>query len=165
MNRNSCSASNELRLASCAWSRRYRMTSSLPRNRGGKHLHLSYSLPIATQASSQYLFRHFPPVGSSGTSLGALVASLPQFILPILRFAPVFFTAPFFIFSLCFFFFGCLSRNLHGAGGVSSCFHALHFPHSLFFSPPFSFPCVPSGERGAYCWMTAYGCRFDDLTL
>ena len=104
MNRNSCSASNELRLASCAWSRRYRMTSSLPRIRGGKHLHLSYSLPIATQASSQYLFRHFPPVGSSGTSLGALVASLPQFILPILRFAPVFFTAPFFIFSLYVFF-------------------------------------------------------------
>jgi hypothetical protein len=35
MNRNSCSASNELRLASCAWSSRYRTTSSLPRNRGG----------------------------------------------------------------------------------------------------------------------------------
>ena len=144
MNRNSCSASNELRLASCAWSRRYRMTSSLPRIRGGKHLHLSYSLPIATQASSQYLFRHFPPVGSSGTSLGALVASLPQFILPILRFAPVFSTAPFFIYV----FFGCSSRDLHGAGGVSCCFHAFAFSTFAFLFPSFFFPVCPF--RGAW---------------
>ena len=148
MNRNSCSASNELRLASCAWSRRYRMTSSLPRNRGGKHLHLSYSLPIATQASSQYLFRHFPPVGSSGTSLGALVASLPQFIFPILRFAPVFFTAPFFIFSLCFFFFWLPVAEFARSWWRFLLLSCFAFSTFAFLFPSFFFPVCPF--RGAW---------------
>ena len=140
MNRNSCSASNELRLASCAWSRRYRMTSSLPQNRGEKHLHL---IPFPSRRkprrniyfiiSRPWLLWNQP--GCFSCVSAAIYSPHPPF-------RSCFFTAPFFIFVfICF--FGCSSWDLHGAGGVSSCFHALHFPHSLFFFPLLFLSRVP----------------------
>jgi hypothetical protein len=161
MNRNSCSASNELRLASCAWSSRYRTTSSLPRNRGGGiYIYLIPSTSRREPRRNTYFVISRPWL--LWNRLGCFSCVSAAIYSPHPPFRSCYFTAPFFIFYIFFWLLVAGFARSWWRFLLLSCFA---FSTFAFFSPPFSFLCAPSGRRGAYCWMTAYGCRFDDLTL